>query len=274
MGTGAGSAAVSRLFCNGEPVADSALAAPALVNYGHFTSLRCVDGAVRGLDLHLQRLEEGTQVLFGAGLAPARIRAGLRQAFEALGQRDAWLRASVFARDFDFAAPLRPVAPDLLVSATPASDWAGPPLRVQPVRYQRHRPELKHAGTFALFDLRRQAMAGGWDDALFIDGSGQLVEGTTWNLGLWSGEGVTWPAGPALRGTQERLLQQGLAAIGARQQVRPVQAGELGRFQGAFACNARGIRAIGAIGGHGFDAGEPWRAVLAQALESQPWQPL
>ena len=190
------------------------------------------------------------------------------------GQRDAWLRASVLARDFDFSAPLRPVAPDLLVSVAPASDWVGPPLRLQPVRYLRHRPELKHAGTFALFDLRRQAMAAGWDDALFIDEDGHLVEGTTWNLGLWNADGVTWPVGPALRGTQERLLQQGLAAIGGAQQARPVRLAELAGFQGAFACNARGIRAIGAIGGHGFAAGEPWRAALVQALESQPWQAL
>lgn len=265
---------MNRLFCNGEPVPDSVLAAPALVNYGHFTSLRCVDGAVRGLDLHLQRLDEGTRALFGAGLDPARVLGALRQAFEAGGQRDAWLRASVFAPDFDFSAPLRPVAPDLLVSVAPASDWVGPPLRLQPVRYLRHRPELKHAGTFALFDLRRQAMAAGWNDALFIDEDGHLVEGTTWNLGLWNADGVTWPVGPALRGTQERLLQQGLAAIGGAQQARPVRLAELAGFQGAFACNARGIRAIGAIGGHGFAAGEPWRAALVQALESQPWQAL
>jgi len=265
---------MSLLFCNGEPVAGSVLAAPALVNYGHFTSLRCVEGGVRGLDLHLARLEAGTRALFGTGLDPARVRDGLRQAYAAAGHGDAWLRVSVFARDFDFSAPLRPVAPDLLVSAARATDWAGAPLRLQPVRYLRHRPELKHAGTFALFDLRRQAMAAGWDDALFIGEADQLVEGTTWNLGLWNDEGVTWPAGPALRGTQERLLQQGLAKLGARQQVRPVGQAELAGFTGAFACNARGIRAVGAIGGHGFAAGEPWRAVLTQALESQSWQPL
>lgn len=265
---------MSVLFCNGEPVPGSVLASPALVNYGHFTSLRCVDGAVRGLDLHLARLEAGTQALFAAGLDPARVREGLRQAFAAAGHADAWLRATVFARDFDFARPLRPVAPDLLVSAGPALDWTGPPLRVAPVRFQRHRPEIKHVGTFALFDLRRQAMAAGWDDAVFVDPAGCLVEGTTWNLGLWDGQGVTWPAGPALRGTQERLLQQGLDAAGVPQQARPVGENELAGFQSAFACNARGIRGIGAIGGHVFPAGEPWRPSLAQALAACPWQAL
>lgn len=265
---------MSVLLLNGEPADAQALAAAALVNYGHFTSLRCVEGAVRGLDLHLQRLQEGTRALFGSALDLARVRTEARRAFDQAGHADAWLRLTVFSRDFDFREPLRAVAPDLLVSASAASDWVGAPLRVQTVRFRRHRPELKHVGTFALFDLRRQAVAAGWDDAMFVDDDGGLIEGSTWNLGLWDGQGFTWPAGPALRGTGERLLQQGLAALGVAQQVRPVGLAELAGFRAAFACNARGVRAIGQIDGYPLPAGDGWEALLRQALAACPWQPL
>lgn len=261
------------VWCNGQPAGADALAAAALVNYGHFTSLRCVDGAVRGLDLHLARLRDATRALFSTELDLAQVRGTARQALDAAGHRDAWMRLTVFSLAFDVRKPLAPAAPDLLVSVDPATDWSGAPLRLQPVVFRRHRPEIKHVGTFALFDLRRQAMAAGWDDALFIDDARQLVEGTTWNLGLWDGQGVTWPAGPALRGTQERLLQRGLEALGVPQQVRPVGLDELGSFSAAFACNARGVRAIGAVGGHAFTGGGG-EAPLAQALAACPWQPL
>ncbi|MDG2524994.1 aminotransferase class IV [Stenotrophomonas sp. HITSZ_GD] len=261
-------------WCNGQPADADVLAAVALVNYGHFTSMRCLDGAVRGLDLHLARLQHATRALFSTDLDLDHVRRQARLAFDAAGHRDAWLRLTVFSRAFDFRAPLAPVAPDLLVSVGPASEWTGAPLRLHAVVFRRHRPEIKHVGTFALFDLRRQAMAAGWDDALFVDDARQLIEGTTWNLGLWDGQGVTWPVGPALRGTQERLLQRGLEALGVPQRIRPVGLDELAGFAGAFACNARGIRAVGAVEGHRFTdgaGGQPW---LAQALAACPWQPL
>ncbi|KRG46731.1 hypothetical protein ARC20_04635 [Stenotrophomonas panacihumi] len=265
---------MSAVWCNGQPAGADALAAAALVNYGHFTSLRCVDGAVQGLDLHLARLQEGTRALFASELDPARVRFEARQAWEAAGHRDAWLRLTVFSRAFDFRAPLRSVAPDVLVSVSPASDWTGQPMRVQPVVFRRHRPEIKHVGTFALFDLRRQAMADGWDDAVFVDDARQLIEGSTWNLCLWDGQGFTWPAGPALRGTQERLLQQGLDTLGVSQQVRAVALPELAAFTAAFACNARGLRAIRAVGGQVFAGAPEARTLLDQALAACAWQPL
>ncbi len=132
------------------------------------------------------------------------------------------------------------------------------------MRFRRHRPELKHVGTFALFDLRRHAVAAGWDDAVFVDDDGTLIEGSTWNLGLWDGQRVTWPAGPALRGTEERLIQQGLAALGVAQQVRPVGLAELAGFTAAFACNARGVLAISQIDGHALPGEGGWEALLQQ----------
>lgn len=260
------------VHCNGALADAATLATVAQVNYGHFTSLQLREGRARGLDLHLRRLTEATATLFGGALDEARLRAWLRLAIADFGSGDASVRITVFARDFDFRDPLRPVAPDVLVALSPPSTIAGAPLRVLPVRYLREFPELKHVGTFALFQHRRLARAAGYDDALLVaPDDGRLSEGAVWNLGLWDGQGVTWPQAPALDGVQQQLLRAGLAELGVPQQVRPLWPADLAQFRSGFACNARGQQALAAIGEHEFgEVGLP--PVLEQALQTRPWQ--
>ncbi|MCD7100114.1 aminotransferase class IV family protein [Stenotrophomonas sp. MMGLT7] len=265
---------MSVLLCNGHPADAEALAAAALVNYGHFTSMQVRAGAVRGLHLHLQRLRQGTQALFGTDLDERRVRADLRAALAAFGDDDASLRVTVFSRRFDFRDPLRAVAPDLLVAATPASALPAPALRLRSLGFVRDSPGLKHVGTFPLFHYRRQALAAGFDDALFVDPQGSVVEGTVWNLGLWDGRRVIWPQGPALRGTQERLLQAGLDELGVPQVVQPVPLELLGAKVAAFACNARGQQVVDSVDGHALARAPELPALLQRALETQPLQPL
>lgn len=50
---------------DGRPVSADELQTPALTNYGHFTSFRIEDGRVRGLQLHLDRLDQDCQTLSG-----------------------------------------------------------------------------------------------------------------------------------------------------------------------------------------------------------------
>ena len=60
--------------CNGQPAQVEDLL-PALVNYGHFTSLQVRGHAVQGLDLHLARLSQATRELFGSELDTVQVRA-------------------------------------------------------------------------------------------------------------------------------------------------------------------------------------------------------
>ncbi len=48
--------------------------------YGHFTAMQVRDRKVRGADLHLARLKEGSLALFGAGLDGERVRELIRHA--------------------------------------------------------------------------------------------------------------------------------------------------------------------------------------------------
>ncbi|MCC7634986.1 aminotransferase class IV family protein [Stenotrophomonas rhizophila] len=259
------------LYCNGHPAGTDDLAA-ALANYGHFTSLQVRGAAVQGLDLHLQRLQQGTAELFGAALDPARVQAWMAQALQAEGVADAALRVTVFSRRFDFRQPLRPVEVDVLVAVAAPVHMPADARRLRTVVYQRELPHLKHVGTFALFAQRRRALQDGFDDALFITDDGQVSEGSTWNIAFQQGRQIVWPQAPALRGTQERLLQAGFAQQG--QQVRAVALSELGDFDGAVACNSAGVWPIAAVDSVLFPESEALCQRARGILETAPWQPI
>ncbi len=259
-----------RLYCNGR-VASADDLAGALTNYGHFTSLQVRNGAVQGLDLHLQRLQEGTVALFGTALEPLQVRAWMHAALQAEGALDASLRVTVFSRQFDFRRPLQPVAGDVLVAVAPPVDLPAIARRLRTVRYQRELPQVKHVGTFALFQQRREALLAGVDDALFVGDDGLVSEGTTWNIAFASGDTLIWPQAPALRGTHERLLQAGW---GSDQQVRPVALADLAGFDAAIACNAAGIWPIAVIDGGVLANSAALCAKAREVLAAAPWQPL
>jgi branched-subunit amino acid aminotransferase/4-amino-4-deoxychorismate lyase len=94
---------MSRTEIDGESAKAEDLLIPAVVNYGHFTGMRVRGGAVRGLDLHLARLESANRELYGVSLNQDRVRAYIRHALG--GQtNDTNVRVTVFSRDLDFPA--------------------------------------------------------------------------------------------------------------------------------------------------------------------------
>jgi NodT family efflux transporter outer membrane factor (OMF) lipoprotein len=93
--------------------------------------------------------------------------------------------------------------------------------RLCSVAYQRDLPQLKHVGTFPLFEQRRRALQAGFDDALFVTDAAQVSEGSTWNIAFQCGEQIVWPQAPALRGTQE-LIRIDLANIRVNEQILDV----------------------------------------------------
>lgn len=256
---------------NGAPAIADDLRTLAIVNYGHFTVMQVRGHAVQGLEFHVERLQAGTRELFGVELDRERILAGLRGALAA-GEADASLRYTVFARGFDYRKPLQIVEPDILVTLTPPAAADKPPIRVKSYRFVRTLPQVKHVGTFPLFHYRRLAQLDGFDDALFVAGDGNVVEGSVWNLGFWDGRGVVWPEGPALRGSCERLLQDGLAELRVPQRHAPVALAEVGGFRAAFACNASGLQAVTGIDAAGFPVDAGLMDLLGQALGGRPWE--
>ncbi|HET8943007.1 MAG TPA: aminotransferase class IV family protein [Rudaea sp.] len=257
---------------NGEPAQLEDLRLLAQTNYGHFTVMSVLDGRVRGLDLHLDRLQEGTRELFASELDLGQVRTYLRNALA--GKSGAIsVRITVFSLAFDRARPGAAAVPDVLIGVSRAVPSPTAPLRLKSFRYQRELAHIKHVGTFPLFHYRRLAQSCGFDDALFVDADTGVSEAAIWNIGFHDGDGVVWPDAPQLAGTGVRLLQSGLHRFGISQTTRHVRVDDLGGMSGVFVCNANTVaRPVACIDNIGFPLCSDLIATLQRAYASNPWQ--
>ena len=141
---------ILRIEVDGGPATVDQLAHQAIVNYGHFTAMQVRHGAVRGLGLHLSRLDSATRELFGSGLDGELVRAHVRHALGA-DVRDGSVRISVFQPDAD-------ERPSIMVVVRPPSDPPAARARGRHRRRRDHQPRLLRRGRGGLAE---RATAGG-----------------------------------------------------------------------------------------------------------------
>ena len=270
------SASVAPMRCelNGRAASADDLRALALTNYGHFTALQVHERRVRGLDLHLARLDAGTRELFGTPIDEGIVRAHLRAALAGwIG--DAAVRITVFSRAFDREHPARAFAPDVLVTVTSPRGTDATRVRLKTFHHERALPAIKHVGTFALFHHRRLAQQAGYDDALFVDASGAISETSIWNIGFFDGAGVVWPIAPQLHGVSMQLIDQGLRARGIASTSRRVSREDLATFRAAFLTNCGcPVRAVASIDDVELPVDAEFERVLAACHADHPLQPI
>jgi 4-amino-4-deoxychorismate lyase len=240
----------------------------ATLNYGHYTSMQVRDGRVRGLALHMARLDDGNETFFGGRMDIAdehRLRELLRHALG--GTADASARVALVAGP-DPQAP-----PDVLITVTdPAPDDPGPPLRVRTDRFVRDWPEQKHAATMGQHFAVRRARQAGYDDALLVGPDGAVREGSAWNVAFWDGEKVIWPQAPVLKGVTMVLLQIAMTMTGTPWALRPVTTGELPDLLAAAAVSSRrAAHPIASIDDVRFDENKRLADALTDAWKTVPY---
>lgn len=255
---------------NGHPADPEALRALALTNYGHFTSMRVDDGRVRGLGLHLERLERDCRIVFDAALDTGAVRGFVRRAVDAEGG-SCVVRVSVFDPKLEMGHPSSAAGPQVLVTTRPAGPVPLPPLRVKAVRHVRDLPAVKHLGLFGTLHARRTAQLAGFDDALLVGPHELVSEGVTWNVGFVNAEGaVVFPEGEVLPGVTMALLQRHHAHTTA-----PVALGEVPGMRAAFATNTSiGVRAIAAVDDTELPTDHPVLSALQHTYLSLPGEPI
>jgi len=226
----------SDILIDGLPASPDDLAHQALVNYGAYTSFRVEHGAVRGLDLHLARLDQAAVELFGESPGEAEFRRLI--ALAVIGRDKAWLRVSLFSPEIGHRNPSFVGRPKVMTVVSPPPPPLATQMRVTAVHYEREPAHLKHVATFGATRARRTVRAAGFDDALFVDEQGHMSEGVTWNIGFIQGDRIVWPQAPMLAGVTQVLIERGLAGLGLSSQTRPVHVSELAGFDGAFLCNS------------------------------------
>ena len=246
----------------------------ALVNYGHFSTMRVSRRSVQGLDFQIERLQRSTRLLFNADLAIDRVLGHVR---DAVPDDDATylVRINIFPRNPAWMKLGAPMQPAVLVTRSVIDAADVQSQAVKTVRHERVLPEVKHVGTFGLFHHRRLAQAQGFDDALFIDAHRSVSEGTTWNVGFFDGRRVVLPTAPALPGGAIHLLRQGMRARGIPFIERDVKLEELPRFELAFMTNVpETIQPLKRIDGKQFPVVHPLYDALRAGYGQNSWHSL
>jgi branched-subunit amino acid aminotransferase/4-amino-4-deoxychorismate lyase len=259
--------AIPRIEIDGRAATAEQLRFPVLVSYGHFTAMQVRSGSVRGLDLHLKRLDAANLELFGARLNGDRVRDHIRHA---LGDdtADASVRVYVFCPDTDDKASI------MVTVRPPAADLPSTPQSLQSVAYQRPAPHIKHLGGFGQMYYGRLAERNGFDDALLTGPGGVISEGAIANIGFFDGVAVVWPDAPALHGITMQLLEPRLVDSGLPSRRRAVRLADLPSFEAVFVTNSHGVATVGRIDDLPLPVDMELMKTVKQLYESVPWDPI
>ncbi len=261
----------SMVTLDGQPVAADDLLALALTNIGHVTSLRVdIDGTIRGLALHMERLVRDCEIVWNADLDTARVREYVRQGLE--GQsRPCVVRVTVYDPKVELGHPGDAHEPRVLVSVRGAGALPAEPLRVKSVVFERDLPEVKHVGLFGALYARGCAQRVDFGDALFVGRDGLVSEGGTWNVAFVDQEDtVVWPQATVLPGVTMALLRQH-----GEHRVATVTLEQAKGMATAFATNTSiGVRPLAAIDDTEFPVEHPVLRQLQEAYLSIPGENL
>jgi branched-subunit amino acid aminotransferase/4-amino-4-deoxychorismate lyase len=254
---------VPRIEIDGYPPTPDELAAAALDDYGHFTAMQVRNLGVRGLDLHLRRLTSAHAELFGTSLDADLVRTRIGQALGS-GSPDASVR--VYVRQIEDR-------PTIMVTVREPGEMAGggQPWRLQSVPYQRPAAHIKRFSDFGQAYFQRRAAQNGFDEALLTGAGGLVSEGSVTNVGFLAGSRITWPSAPMLAGITMQLIDAKFGAAGLDPARQPIRLSDLGEYNGAFVCNARGIALVGQIDDVTLPADERWITMITKVYESVEW---
>jgi branched-subunit amino acid aminotransferase/4-amino-4-deoxychorismate lyase len=236
----------------------------ALESYGHFTAMQVRGHRVRGLALHLARLDAASREMFGCPADGGQVRGYIRQALA--GTADASVRVYVLAPGADSGDH-----PSVTVTVRPPGELTPAEFRLRSVPYQRSLAHIKHLGDFGQTYYRLQAASAGYDEALLTGPDGLISEGCICNVGFVDRDTVVWPAAPMLAGITMQLLQQQLSAAGLRWTRRPVRLADLATMTGAFVSSARGIAPVAEIDDTTLPVAADLMARLARCYDAVPF---
>jgi branched-subunit amino acid aminotransferase/4-amino-4-deoxychorismate lyase len=251
-----------RIEIDGADPSPEQLAAAVLDDYGHFTTMQIRSGRVRGLSLHLARLNAAHSELFGQAIDTDLVVRHIRHVLATGEVADATVR--VLVRHLEDR-------PSFMLTLRPPGTMPGSPWRLRSVPYQRPAAHLKHLSDFGQAYFQRQVKRDGFDEALLTGPDGAIAEGSITNVGFFDGTTITWPDAPVLAGVTMQLLQQRLGDFGLEYQRAPVHLADVPTVGAAFVTNARGIASVAAIDDVEVPVNVGLMTRLDKAYESVTW---
>jgi branched-subunit amino acid aminotransferase/4-amino-4-deoxychorismate lyase len=224
--------------------------------WGHFTAMQVRGGRVRGLGLHLSRLEAAHRDVYGRELGGQEIRARIRHALG--GRPDASVRV------YGYWA-------GLIVTIREPQDMPRRPHSMTAVQFQRPLARLKHVGSWGQGRFSEIALAAGFDEGLLMDEAGRISEGTITNVGFWRDGMMIWPDAPKLPGITMLLLRHQLRVVGIPQAEEPVRVQDLPGYDGMILCNSLGWAPVTRVDDLTVPESEAFTDIITAAIDSCPW---
>jgi branched-subunit amino acid aminotransferase/4-amino-4-deoxychorismate lyase len=240
---------------NGREADEAAVSLLEHEGWGHFSAMQVRGGRVRGLELHVARLEAAHREVYGRALDGQEVRGRIRHALG--GQPDASVRV------YGYWA-------GLIVTVREPHDMPRRPHSMTAVQFQRPLARLKHVGSWGRGWFSEMALAAGSDEGLLVDETGRISEGTITNVGFWRDGRVIWPEAPKLDGITMLVLRRRLAAAGVGQAEEPVRVPDLAGFDAMIMCNSRGWAPVGRVDDLMISQDEAFTGVIAAAFDGCP----
>lgn len=205
--------------------------------HAHFTAMQMRNHAVKGLDLHIERLQKATRSLFKQELDVSDVEKQLSTVAR-LSPPDASLTVTLYSSDGEFTPRSDNATLNVLIKTAPPHNGPTKALSLKSFAHQRPLAHIKHVGEVGKTFFMRQAHEYGFDDALFVDLEGFVTEGSIWNIALWDGETVIWPDGELLAGTMMESLKRQLSKLGISHKTDRVKFDKLSQYRGAVLLNS------------------------------------
>ncbi|KKC98919.1 hypothetical protein KY46_16300 [Photobacterium halotolerans] len=255
---------------NGQPATHQQLSALAFAGHAHFTAIQVRNRKIKGFDLHIARLQQASEHLFGKSVPEQVIR---RQVCQILATQapDLSLLVFVYSDTGEFSPEEDSSELNLLIRTAPPSYGPAGPLKLKTFEHERMLPELKHVGEISKTYLMRQAVIQGFDDAIFINRNSWLTEASIWNLAFWDGTTIIWPMGAKLAGTTMQMIQRQLDKMKIPHLEQIITESDLNRYQAAVVMNSwsPGIP-VSQINQIPFSESPEFIALLNEAFANEP----
>ena len=241
-----------------------------LVGDGVFETLRWYDGVPFDLSEHLRRLAAGCRTLGVTPAAGPELEAAAHAVVDANGLRDARMRITVTSGSGPAGLVRGTGPPTVLVVALPLTPW--PPTStavISDVRRDERSP-LAGVKTVSLADSAHalaHARAAGADEALLLNGAGELCEATTANVFLVHDGVAATP--PIAAGCLAGITREHVLTLGAVE--RALSPADLASAQEVFLTSStREVQPLVAVDGRPVGDGEPGpvTARLAEAYST------
>ncbi|GHC41702.1 aminotransferase class IV [Streptomyces flavofungini] len=278
---------VTRLEIDGLPGTADTLRARALDGFGHFTAMQVRGGKVRGLGLHLDRLDAANRELFDQGLDGDRVRELIRHALAGDGSGDGDQEGGSATGSAESTTGLIGDAsvrvyvhapggtPSLMVTVRAPTElpvtMADRAQALKSVPYVRPVAHIKHLGGFGQAYHGREARRAGYDEALLTGHDGLISEGAITNVAFFDGRELVWPDAPHLAGITMRLLRAGLADAGLPTRLAPVRLRDLPSYRAALVMNSWGVSPVSRVDDLDLPLDEKLMGTVAEVYEAAPW---